>query len=144
MWRCIRCRVHVGEGFEVCWNCGTSIDGVPDPDFHRAEPLSDEDMVEDARAVELPSVEAKSPDIRANARDGSFRPRCPHCGGAQLYSRRIAAGSGEGPYLLPGLGSFLHYAQFDVVVCARCGLTQLFAEPDAREKLRSSADWKRL
>lgn len=40
--------------------------------------------------------------------------------------------------------SFMHYAEFDVVICARCGLTQLFAEPDARVKLRSSSDWKKL
>jgi hypothetical protein len=134
----------VGDDFEACWNCGTSSDRVPDPDFQRAEPLSDEHTVADARAAEPPSAEANSTDIRAKARDGSFKPRCPHCGSAQLYSRRIAAGRGEGPYLLAGLGGFLHYAEFDVVICARCGLTQLFAEPDAREKLRSSSDWKKV
>jgi hypothetical protein len=46
--------------------------------------------------------------------------------------------------LLRGLGRFFHYAEFDLVVCAGCGLTRFFAEPDARQKLRSTEHWKRL
>jgi hypothetical protein len=56
----------------------------------------------------------------------------------------VPAGTGHGAYFLAGLGSFLHYAAFDVLVCAGCGLTRLFAEPAARQNVRSSADWKRL
>jgi hypothetical protein len=33
MWTCSRCGEKVRDGFEVCWACGTSIDGVPDPNF---------------------------------------------------------------------------------------------------------------
>jgi hypothetical protein len=33
MWTCPRCGEEVDDGFEVCWWCGTSIDGVPDPHF---------------------------------------------------------------------------------------------------------------
>jgi hypothetical protein len=69
---------------------------------------------------------------------------CPHCGGTDLYTRRVNSGGGDGTYLLAGLGSFLHFAQFDVIVCADCGLTRLFAEPAARQNVRSSAHWKRL
>jgi predicted nucleic-acid-binding Zn-ribbon protein len=69
---------------------------------------------------------------------------CPHCAGTELYTRRISSGAGEGIYLLRGLGSFLHFAEFDVVVCAGCGLTRFFAEPDARQNVRSNKDWKRL
>ncbi len=68
---------------------------------------------------------------------------CPHCGGAELYHRRVSSGGAHGPYLLLGLGSFLHYAHFDVVVCADCGLTQFFAEPAARQKVKTS-EWKKL
>jgi hypothetical protein len=136
MWQCSNCREKVDDGFEVCWNCGTSSDGVPDPEFRRAEPLDEEDT-QPWTPVNRP-VDAESTDIRALAPDPTLTPRCPHCGGAHLYSRRVASGSGEGPYLLAGLGGFFHFAQFDVVVCARCGLTQLFAEPAAREKLRST------
>jgi predicted nucleic-acid-binding Zn-ribbon protein len=69
---------------------------------------------------------------------------CPNCGGDQLYSRRLSSGDRYGPYLLRGLGSFIHYAAFDVVVCAGCGLTRFFAEPEARQNVMSNADWKRL
>ena len=60
------------------------------------------------------------------------------------YKRRLASGGSHDPYLLRGLGAFLHYAEFDVVLCAGCGLTQLFAEPEARNNVRSADGWKRL
>ena len=69
---------------------------------------------------------------------------CPNCGGDELYRRRLSSAGAYGPQLLAGLGSFLHYAEFDVVVCASCGLTQLFAEPEARQNVKSHEEWKRL
>jgi predicted nucleic-acid-binding Zn-ribbon protein len=69
---------------------------------------------------------------------------CPHCGGTELYVRRLSSAGGHGPYLLQGLGSFLHYADFDVVVCAGCGLTRFFAGREARGRVREHQDWKRL
>jgi predicted nucleic-acid-binding Zn-ribbon protein len=78
------------------------------------------------------------------AQKSSAANACPHCGGTHLYTRRVASGSAEGPYLLAGLGSFMHYAAFDAIVCADCGLTRLFAEPAARENIQSSAEWERL
>ena len=73
------------------------------------------------------------------------RPKaCAHCGGTDLYTRRLSAGTGEGPYFLQGLGRFMHYAEFDVIVCAGCGLTCLFAESEACENVKSSENWKRL
>jgi predicted nucleic-acid-binding Zn-ribbon protein len=75
----------------------------------------------------------------------SVLPRlCPHCSGTELYKRRLGSGGGEGIYLLAGLGRFMHFAQFDVVVCADCGLTRLFAEPEARQNVRSNTDWKHV
>jgi hypothetical protein len=69
---------------------------------------------------------------------------CPNCGGANLYARRASPADIHGTSLLPGLGSFLHFAEVDVVVCADCGLTQLFAEPSAREKVLQNRDWRRI
>lgn len=69
---------------------------------------------------------------------------CPNCGGEELYCRRLSSAGGYGPYLLRGLGSFMHYADFDVVVCAGCGLTRFFAEPEARQNLRTNGDWKQV
>jgi hypothetical protein len=78
------------------------------------------------------------------AGSSSASPSCPHCGGTDLYTRRVSSGGGQGPYFLAGLGSFMHFAEFDAIVCAGCGLTRFFAEPAARQNVRSSADWKRL
>jgi hypothetical protein len=33
MWTCTKCGEQIEDDFEVCWACGTSIDGVEDPDF---------------------------------------------------------------------------------------------------------------
>ncbi|HTU90338.1 MAG TPA: hypothetical protein VMF69_09710 [Gemmataceae bacterium] len=69
---------------------------------------------------------------------------CPNCGGGELYHRRLSSAGAYGPQLLAGLGSFLHYADFDVVVCADCGMTRFFAEPEARKNVRSHDEWKTL
>ncbi|WP_435007130.1 DUF2007 domain-containing protein [Tundrisphaera lichenicola] len=37
MWTCPKCASKVDPSFEVCWNCGTSPDGVVDPSFVRAD-----------------------------------------------------------------------------------------------------------
>jgi hypothetical protein len=44
MWTCSRCGERVEDGFEVCWSCGTSIDGITDPNFldDRPPDLDDE------------------------------------------------------------------------------------------------------
>jgi uncharacterized protein YbjQ (UPF0145 family) len=35
VWDCKKCQERVEDSFEVCWNCGTSRDGVEDPAFRR-------------------------------------------------------------------------------------------------------------
>ena len=35
MWKCKKCGERVENAFAVCWNCGTSRDGVEDPSFRR-------------------------------------------------------------------------------------------------------------
>ena len=67
---------------------------------------------------------------------------CPNCGCAERYKRRLTSGGGHSPYLLQGLGAFMHYA--DVVVYADCGLTQFFPEPEARKNVRSNEVWRRI
>lgn len=69
---------------------------------------------------------------------------CPHCSGTALYVRRVTAFRNGSPYFLDGLGEFLHYAHFDIVVCADCGLTQFFAEPLAQKNVRNHSQWQRI
>jgi hypothetical protein len=52
MWTCSKCRTKVDDSFEVCWSCGTSIDGEEDPDFataDEAEPIVDPPLDVDAK-----------------------------------------------------------------------------------------------
>lgn len=37
MWTCPKCQTKVDPSFEVCWNCGTSVEGVEDPNFVNAD-----------------------------------------------------------------------------------------------------------
>src|SRR6476620_11110926 len=44
MWSCPKCHSKVDDEFEVCWSCGTTPEGVEDPDFvtaDEAEPIAD-------------------------------------------------------------------------------------------------------
>ncbi len=37
MWTCQKCQEKIEDSFDACWNCGTSQEGVENPDFHREE-----------------------------------------------------------------------------------------------------------
>jgi outer membrane protein assembly factor BamB len=44
MWQCPKCRERLEDSFEICWNCGTSRDGVEDSAFTRAGEESSESL----------------------------------------------------------------------------------------------------
>ncbi len=47
IWNCPQCGADVDGGFEICWACGTSRDGTPDPDFEVATaPIVEVDHVD--------------------------------------------------------------------------------------------------
>jgi hypothetical protein len=49
MWCCPKCRSKVDDSFEVCWSCGTTSDGIEDPNFitaDEADPIPDEEVPE--------------------------------------------------------------------------------------------------
>lgn len=49
MWQCPKCRSNVDDSFEVCWSCGTTADGIEDPNFVTADeaaPIPDEKLPE--------------------------------------------------------------------------------------------------
>ena len=37
MWQCTKCHSKIEDSFDVCWSCGTTKDGVEDPDFQPAD-----------------------------------------------------------------------------------------------------------
>ena len=71
-------------------------------------------------------------------------PACPHCGGDRLFrsSKPVSAGGGYAPNYLPGLGALWSAGKFHLLVCQDCGLTRMFASPEAREKLATSSKWE--
>jgi hypothetical protein len=51
MWRCPKCQSKVDDSFDVCWSCGTTPDGIEDPNFvtaDEADPIPDEELPEGA------------------------------------------------------------------------------------------------
>jgi uncharacterized protein YbjQ (UPF0145 family) len=61
MWECKKCLERVEDSFEVCWNCGTSKDGVEDPLFQReAEAETDANITANVHRAGAPrSVDSK-------------------------------------------------------------------------------------
>jgi hypothetical protein len=63
MWTCPKCHTKVDPAFEVCWQCGTTIDGIEDPTFVRADdaaPINEPPVTEEALAT-VPVVERTTP-----------------------------------------------------------------------------------
>jgi len=58
MWTCPECGSKVDPSFEVCWNCGTSVDGVRDPTFVKADDLP---PIEDPPVV--PELDAEAEPV---------------------------------------------------------------------------------
>ena len=73
-----------------------------------------------------------------------FGPACPNCGSENLYTSPTQANSAYGLSVLPGLARLFRPAMLDVVVCADCGLTRLFAREAERMNLQRGLTWRRL
>jgi hypothetical protein len=59
MWTCPKCANKVDPSFEVCWNCGTTPDGVEDPDFVSADAAPPSESPLD---LEMPEGDAPIPE----------------------------------------------------------------------------------
>jgi hypothetical protein len=65
MWTCPKCHTQVDPSFEVCWNCGTSVDGVEDPTFTRADdagPIEGDPVVPELDVEEDVAVVGELPE----------------------------------------------------------------------------------
>ena len=72
-WICSKCGETVDAGFLVCWSCGTSIEGVEDPSFVRAD---EEALSED----ESPAISFLADD-REEPEPGPAERLCLRCQG---------------------------------------------------------------
>lgn len=77
-WQCPQCRQSVPSAFDVCWNCGTSQDGTPDPDFVKVPQDGLEDEAEPA-LTNIPSA--------------NFQ--CPRCGSSKIIPQAKVLDQGQ-------------------------------------------------
>jgi hypothetical protein len=91
MWHCTKCRESVEDSFNVCWNCGTSKEGVEDPSFQRAEDVKATPI--DIAAEPRPPTATPAGELTEHAIQAAVRrarttravaAKCPHCGGFDL------------------------------------------------------------
>jgi hypothetical protein len=59
MWTCPKCGTKVDPSFEVCWQCGTTADGVEDPTF---VPADDAGPVESPLDLDMPEGDVPIPE----------------------------------------------------------------------------------
>ena len=60
MWTCPKCHSQVDPSFDVCWNCGTTPEGVEDPTFVKAD---DAPAAESPADLDMPKGEAPIPEL---------------------------------------------------------------------------------
>lgn len=46
-WTCLQCGEFVENRYQVCWSCGASREGVPDPEFRSADDTGEDDRSAD-------------------------------------------------------------------------------------------------
>jgi hypothetical protein len=116
MWQCVTCREQVEDSFDVCWKCGTSRDGTPDPNFRTADDSS--------RPV--PALVAERDESRAPA---AAPLRCPRCDRELDYMGTKAFHEGTRWGILGDLGElFVNKERLDVYRCPRCGRVEFYVD----------------
>jgi hypothetical protein len=70
MWDCPKCGTKVDSDFEICWKCGTTREGVEDPEFQVADevpPILDPRY--DPIATPDPSIKVKQDSVHGAPED---------------------------------------------------------------------------
>lgn len=118
MWQCTKCREQLQDSFDTCWSCGTSKDGVENPDFRKADDVSLEQIFEaDEEAIER----GKEPEENPIA--------CSRCRRNLDYVGTKAFHEGTRWGVLGDLGElFVSKERFDVYCCPRCGRVEFFVD----------------
>ena len=114
-WRCVACGQSNGDGFDLCWNCGTASDGSPaSPDFVRDDvPLAEQ------VPRELSCLRCSQPMI-------------------SLGLRRFHEGSQAAPFLLGNLGELLvDRESFELFTCSACGEVEFFFSPSELQRVKA-------
>lgn len=120
MWQCVKCGETIEDTFEVCWNCGTSEEGIEDPTFYSRNALG-------ATSEPEQSVDQACAPV--------YKFRCAKCSGNQMSAKRIAT-TGIGFSRIFDIQNNI----FVAVSCTRCGFTELY-DPEILER---SSDGKNM
>jgi hypothetical protein len=112
-WTCSKCGESVEDSFDACWKCGTSWDGVADPDFTATTPAA-------AAAAIVPDADPTT----------IIDPiMCARCDQALEYVGRKRFHEGTNWGVLGELGElFVKRQHFDVYLCPRCGRVEFFVD----------------
>jgi len=144
-WHCAQCQQAVPSTFDVCWNCGTSRSGIPDPDFVRVPLESAGHETEEVRAAdEVYEAEQiheaeEVPVMRRTTRRHGLQ--CAKCGSAKIIPQaRILD---QGPHGTRDLQVVVYgdpqalvfkdrlYGKLTADICGACGHVELRVENPA-------------
>ncbi len=133
MWKCVKCNEQLEDTFNVCWCCGTSKDGVEDPEFTREEGW-DQPVAVDVREADAKPTSALPPPLVVST--------CPKCG-ENRFVGRLDVMDRDGEWGTKSLTALLHRKPQNMVlrqtlqiaieasICGSCGYTELYAKDPA-------------
>ena len=122
-WTCPQCEQPVPDTFDICWNCRTSRDGTPDPNFVKPSQDSSRDQAKEAPATQGP--------VRRHG------PQCPKCGSSKIIPRARVLAHGQYSadvqvviYGNPDALIFTdpHYGRLMADICGECGRVEFRVE----------------
>jgi len=115
MWSCTKCREKLEDDFDVCWNCGTTKDGVEDPDFRKADDAPTEEVEPELDI----SITAKKKRVS--------KLQCLRCKSTMHFLGEKSFHEGTRWGALGDLGElFVNKESFDLYACVRCGRVEFF------------------
>ena len=123
-WTCKKCGEHVPETFTVCWNCGTTIDGLEAPDFVKEDSDGGDTVQPDAGSAVEPRT-----DVATTA-------RCRKCDSSKIIPDVTVIDQGQGSdgklkvvvYGNPEALVFRdrHFGAVTARICGDCGFIELW------------------
>ena len=119
MWQCVKCSGKLEDSFDLCWNCGTSLDGTEDPSFRKADDMPPE-----------PDTDLVAADgRRMNPRTEKSLLSCTRCDRKLDYVGTKSFHEGTRWGVLGDLGElFVNKERFDVYCCPKCGRVEFFVD----------------
>jgi predicted nucleic-acid-binding Zn-ribbon protein len=134
MWKCKKCGERIEDSFVICWNCGTSRDGLEGHSFQKPDGAETE-QAEGIMAAHPPAPSSASP---YRTRQRQAQSACPKCGSRQVIPT-VRVLDRDGEYTDKSLSVRLdrnpeawifkgsEVVELTARVCGRCGYAELYA-----------------